>query len=160
MAALKDLKERRVVRAGGRGLENGGPADQAGGSPCGRALAGANRVCLPVTHAGTGGFWGPEAALRAVYAVNGEGQRFGSEGYARAVIIRHPVANSWIGTWRYIHPATCSSITVYDAGPETRKRAQVLVNEGLMADWGKPASELRIYFVSDDQTSIMEAAEL
>ena len=33
------------------------------------------------------------------------------------------------------------------------------MDDGLTADWLKAASELRIYCVSDENTSIMEAAE-
>ena len=51
------------------------------------------------------------------------------------------------------------SITVYDLDSETRQRLQAWVDDGLTADWLKAASELRIYCVSDENTSIMEAAE-
>ena len=101
-----------------------------------------------------------EAWLRAVYAEHGEADRFGCEGHARAVIIRHLVKNGWIRTRRYIRPVTYWSITVYDLDAETRQGLQAWVDAGLAADWLKAASELRIYFVSDDKTSIMEPAEL
>ena len=87
-------------------------------------------------------------------------ERLGCEGYARAVIIRQLVTDGWIRTRRYIRPVTYWSITLHDLDAETRQRLQAWVDKGLAADWLKPASELRIYSVSDDKTSIMEAAEL
>ena len=101
-----------------------------------------------------------EAWLRATYAEHGEAERFGCEGSARTVIIRHLATAGWIRTRRYIRPVTYWSITVYDLDAETRQRLQTWVDDGLAADWLKAASELRIYFFSDEKTSIMEAAEL
>ena len=89
-----------------------------------------------------------------------DGERLGCEGYARAVIIRHLVTNGWIRTRRYIRPVTYWSITVHDLDAETRQRLETWVDDGLAADWLKPASELRIYSVSDGETSIMVAAKL
>jgi hypothetical protein len=101
-----------------------------------------------------------ESWLRAVYAGHGEAERFGCEGRARAAIIRHLVMAGWIRTRRCIRPATYWSITAYDLDAKTRQRLQAWVDDGLAADWLRAASELRIYFVSDDKTSIMEATEL
>jgi len=101
-----------------------------------------------------------EAWLRAVYAEHGEAERFGCEGRPRAAIIRYLVTAGWIRTRQTIRPVTYWSITVYDLDAETRQRLQAWVDDGLAADWLKAASGLRIYFVSDEKTSIMEAAEL
>ena len=101
-----------------------------------------------------------EAWLRAVYAEHGEGDRFGCEGRARAVIIRHLVTNGWIRTRRYIRPVTYWSITVHDLDAETRPRLETWVDDGLAADWLKPASDLRIYSVSNEKISVMEVTEL
>ena len=101
-----------------------------------------------------------DAWLRAVYAEHGEAERFGCEGRARAAVIRHLVMAGWIRTRRCIRPSTYWSVTVYDLDAETRQRLQDWADTGLAADWLKPASELRIYLVSDEKTSIMEAAEL
>jgi hypothetical protein len=101
-----------------------------------------------------------EAWLRAVYAEHGEGDRFGCEGHARAAIIRYLVTAGWIRTRRTIRPSTYWSITLYCLVAEIRQRLQTWVDEGLLAHWLKPTSELRIYSVLDGKTSIMEAAEL
>jgi len=101
-----------------------------------------------------------EAWLRAVYAEHGEAERFGCEGRARAAVIRHLVTAGWIRTRRCIRPSTYWSVTIYDLGPGTRQRLQNWVDTGLAADRLKPASELRIYCVSEDKTSIMKVAEL
>jgi hypothetical protein len=89
-----------------------------------------------------------------------DGERFGCEGRARAVIIRHLVTNGWIRTRRYIRPVTYWGITVYDLDAETRQRLETWVDDGLAADWLKPASDLRIYSVSDENISVMEVTEL
>ena len=101
-----------------------------------------------------------EAWLRMVYAEHGEAERFGCEGRARAAIIRHLVMAGWIRTRRCIRPSTYWSVTIYDLDPSTRRRLQAWVDAGLAADWLKPASELRIYCVTDEKTTMMEAADL
>ena len=101
-----------------------------------------------------------EAWLRAVYAEHGEGERFGCEGHARTVIIRQLVTSGWIRTRRYIRPAAYWSVTVFELDANTRQRLKIWVQDALAADWLKPASELRVYSVKDNKTTIIEAAEL
>jgi hypothetical protein len=84
-----------------------------------------------------------EAWLRAVYAEQCEGERFGCEGRDRAVIIRQMVRNGWIRPRRYIRPVTYWSITLYDLDTETCQRLQTWVDDGLAPDWLRPASELQ-----------------
>lgn len=101
-----------------------------------------------------------EVWLRTIYAEHGESERFGCEGRAREVIIRHLVTNDWIRTRQYLRPATYWSMTVYELNADTRQRLKIWLYDALAADWLKPTGELRVYSVKDDKTTIIEAAEL
>ena len=97
--------------------------------------------------------------LRAVYAEHGEGDRFGCEGQAREVIIRHVVSEGWIRTRRYIRPSSYWSLTVAALDVKTQARVGAWVAAGLVEGWLKPATELRIYALLNGQLSTLEVAD-
>jgi hypothetical protein len=101
-----------------------------------------------------------DAWVRGQYAEHGEASRFGSEGQAREAIIRTVVTAGWIRTRRYIRPATYWSVTLGILDQATWMRLGDWVAAGLANHWLKPATELRLYTVCNDEMTCCEVAEL